>query len=150
AEEGTARPRTVRMESAGHQLLAGPGLPADQNRDGERGHAFDRLPHRLDPGARADQPEAVRRTGQGRWAAVEEESHAPGQLEDDSVVELSGREVPVLRKLAAGDDGMGRAVRPAEPDAAFGERPERERLAAQERIAERLACLAARGREPRL
>ncbi len=97
-QAGAVAARAGLVDGAGHQLLAGAGLAAEQHGDLEVGHPADLVPHPLEPLALADQPEPLGGIGgQQRRQRVQQQDHPVGELEDHPSLDLLRGERARLR-----------------------------------------------------
>ena len=98
AHERPATARAPVVKCAGDQLLAGPGLAADQHRHGQVDDALDRHAKPPDPSAVSDHPQCIVSVARLAVEQVQQHDHALGELERDP-----GREI-FRRELDAGFD----------------------------------------------
>ena len=119
-EEKPVAPAARAVERRGHQLLAGPRLPAEEHRHVEIGDLRD-LAADVEQGvALSHHAVAVEVAEKDRAKAVEQEDHRAGEEQDHAALDLVGRERGlVLDRRALGGERHGRVAAP-QPDPACG------------------------------
>jgi hypothetical protein len=139
------------MQGTGDQLLAGPGLAADQHRQGEAGDPAD-LPAELRHGGRfPDQAETGQPGGGDRGEPREQQDHPVREEENDAPLHLFRGERPLVGEmLAVGGHGSPAAGTRQADRARLRSGEQMERTAAQMGVRERARLRPVRRHEIRL